>query len=767
MSLTEEYIDTPSTDADFAEFIEKVTKPLAKPVDSRPPINTKVDLASIPVFLKAQKRWGLWRPIWKVNKQGRGKWDKRPVLSTNQPDEWLSFEDAVNQLKANPGYGLGFCVTGSADMVAFDLDHCIKGDGELEDWAFDIIERLDSYTEVSVGGSGIRVFVKGSFGEDWTTRNGKIALEVYSGHGGRYLTVTGNVWETLKPVREVSQEALDDLASVYRVTSGTTTSPKTEMPELLEGVEVPTGLSAKVMKFLETGETDNPDLSHMVTSVANALAAAGLSRQAILSVLYENEFTFGVALNHRGADADRALVYLWQHHVCKTKAKPVTAEDFAERRAAQREENERIGRLGMGTVPRTSVITLDTALSRFVLLSEHGFVFDRLNPDLTIKLPNWKTTYAASKVFVKADEKPIPVSALWVEHAQRLTTHTETFRPGHGEFTVNPKFVPAANTWKPFDRSGPTANIQIFLDQVEFLFGDESERFLDWLAHIEQEPGVLPHTCWLHISPRTGTGRNWLASALVRVWAGQVAPNLELTSVLEGDFNDELSGRILAVVDEIREGASDSRWASSEKFKKSVNPETRNINKKYGLKVQEWNLCRWLMFSNHLQAIPIDDDDRRIEVVINDKDPLSEAHYMAMYSALGDPAFINGIARFLLERDISNFNPGRRAKESTAREQVILATKSETDLRAEELVEEWSSDIIQNSALREFFGGLGLPPGAKSALARKGAVPLGKTLRVGNASERVWILRNAKHWLAQPASAQAEEVRRGLASRFK
>ena len=323
MSLTEEYIDTASTAADFADLMQ--------PVDLRPPINTGVDLDSIPVFLKAQKRWGLWRPVWTINKQGKGRWEKKPVLSTNKPGDWLTFEDAVAQRSREPGTGLGFCVTGGNEMVAFDLDHCLKEDGELTDWAFDIIERLDSYTEVSVGGSGIRVFVQGQYPSDWVTKRGDIAMEVYSGYGGRFLTVTGNVWESLRPVREVSQEDLDDLASVYRVTTGTTTSPKTEMPDLLEGVEIPPGLSAKVTKFLDTGESDNPDLSHTVAAVANALAAAGLSRQAILSLLHDNEYTFGVALNHRGEDADKALVYLWQHHVCKVKATgPITDADFAD-----------------------------------------------------------------------------------------------------------------------------------------------------------------------------------------------------------------------------------------------------------------------------------------------------------------------------------------------------------------------------------------------------------------------------------------------------
>ena len=324
MSLTTEHLGTPATAADFAD--------LMPPVDLRPPINTNVDLDSIPVFLKAQKRWGLWRAVWRINKQGKGRWEKVPVLSTNRPEDWFTFDDAVAQRNRKPGTGLGFCVTGSTDMIAFDLDHCIKEDGELTDWAFDIIERLDSYTEISVGGSGIRVFVRGQYPSDWVTKRGDIAMEVYSGHGGRFLTVTGNVWESLRPVREVSQEDLDDLASVYRVTTGTTASPKTEMPELLEGVEIPPGLPQVIQSFLTEGALgDYDDKSQLVAYTANVLIDAGLDRQQTLSLMAANEYVMDVALDHRRQDDDRALIWLWQHHVCKVKATgPITDADFAD-----------------------------------------------------------------------------------------------------------------------------------------------------------------------------------------------------------------------------------------------------------------------------------------------------------------------------------------------------------------------------------------------------------------------------------------------------
>ena len=92
-----------------------------------------------------------------------------------------------------------------------------------------------------------------------------------------------------------------------------------------------------------------------------------------------------------------------------------------------------------------------------------------------------------------------------------------------------------------------------------YLFGDDATRFLDWLAHIEQRPGELPHHGWLHISPEHGTGRNWLASVIARLWKGYVAPNFDLSGMLRTGFNGALSRKLIAIVDEIREGGSGAR----------------------------------------------------------------------------------------------------------------------------------------------------------------------------------------------------------------
>ena len=82
------------------------------------------------------------------------------------------------------------------DICAIDIDHCIEN-GKLSDMAEDIISCMDSYTEYSPSGTGVRILFKASLPsydkERYYINNRNIGLEVYvAGYTSRFVTVTGN-----------------------------------------------------------------------------------------------------------------------------------------------------------------------------------------------------------------------------------------------------------------------------------------------------------------------------------------------------------------------------------------------------------------------------------------------------------------------------------------------------------------------------------------------------------------------------------------------
>lgn len=461
-----------------------------------------------------------------------------------------------------------------------------------------------------------------------------------------------------------------------------------------------------------------------------------------------------------------------------------------ERREYQKRENAAIGE-GVNQVARAEIVTLDVAVGRFVFLSEGSRVADIFNPHFDLAFSDWAATYAASKMMVlqpekiaaggrvvKDDDKAVSVSVIWKASPERKTVVCRTFKAGGALMLNDPQGRRALNTWKPYDRTLEVkdlnaAELSLFLDHIDFLFREDASRFLDWLAHIEQRPGELPHTAWLHIASNFGMGRNWLAAVLSRVWAGNVAANLDLPRLLNDGFTGQLSRKVLAIVDEIREGGRDSQWQHAEKLKSLITEETQLINPKYGRQTIESNACRWLMFSNHLSAIPMETGDRRIEVVSIDAKPRSPAYYEKLYLALKSPEFIAAIAAYLGQRAIEHFKPGAHAVNTEAKTAATKASQSPMAELVELVVMHWPSDLITASDLfavltnGERNSGTGsLNASHRRTLEQFGVVPFGGPVKLDRDSVRLQILRNKSRWLdAELSDVKAEVARanvRGL-----
>lgn len=146
---------------------------------------------NMPDQLKQIPQW----TCWKYQQRGK-KTTKPPVnakcqsISVQKPENWMTFEDAVQAYERNPRIeGIGFILTADLGLVGIDLDNCIDAEGNIEAWAADIVRRVNSYTEISPSGAGIRIFAYGTLPEGVEGRK-KGKVEMY--RAGRYLTLTGN-----------------------------------------------------------------------------------------------------------------------------------------------------------------------------------------------------------------------------------------------------------------------------------------------------------------------------------------------------------------------------------------------------------------------------------------------------------------------------------------------------------------------------------------------------------------------------------------------
>jgi len=123
--------------------------------------------------------------------------DKEPVTP---PSKWQHSEHLLTFTKAQDkaeqlGGEVAFCFTEDDPFIGFDLDD-VKQDDEFTDEATTIVQRLDSYTEVSSSGTGLHVIAEGDHSDDRKHR-GDLSkgdhLEVYD--ESRYFVLTGEVYD--------------------------------------------------------------------------------------------------------------------------------------------------------------------------------------------------------------------------------------------------------------------------------------------------------------------------------------------------------------------------------------------------------------------------------------------------------------------------------------------------------------------------------------------------------------------------------------------
>lgn len=294
----------------------------------------------IPPSLKANARWAPWKAIFN---EERMKYDKIPHqanapfhrISTAKPERWYTYEQAVQAATDRPDLfaGVGYVMTGPHGIVGIDLDGCVEGN-VIADWAQEVIDTLASYTELSPSGKGLRILVVGGIAHDWT--NIDVGIEVYGGNRPRFLTVTGQrLKQSVPEVTQPTPEALAGLQSAYGKVRTPEANITRELPDLLDVLLLPNlaelGLHHKARDFLEEG-TAGGDRSRTLFASAVALCSAGLTDDEVFSLLANNPHTMEVALDHRGQDVDRALMYLWVEHCQKARAratsKVASAEDF-------------------------------------------------------------------------------------------------------------------------------------------------------------------------------------------------------------------------------------------------------------------------------------------------------------------------------------------------------------------------------------------------------------------------------------------------------
>lgn len=162
----------------------------------------------LPQELKDNAHFCLWR---KESRHGRQ--TKVPYRANGRKGDptdkraFTDFQTACATVDRYDGIGMGIF----DGYCAVDIDHCVEND-TLSNLAQDVIDTMDSYTEYSPSGSGIRIIFKADGleydGGRYYINNRSLGLEIYvCGYTKKFVTLTGNALNG-KGVEERSAELL-------------------------------------------------------------------------------------------------------------------------------------------------------------------------------------------------------------------------------------------------------------------------------------------------------------------------------------------------------------------------------------------------------------------------------------------------------------------------------------------------------------------------------------------------------------------------------
>src|SRR6266567_4909839 len=118
--------------------------------------------SGIPPELIARPQWVVWRLEATGNRQTKIPYqlDGRKASSTD-PKTWTTFDKAFQLFEQGKFDGVGFVFSADDPYLGIDLDACRNpATGALTPWANQIVQRIDSYTEISPSGTGVKVIAR-------------------------------------------------------------------------------------------------------------------------------------------------------------------------------------------------------------------------------------------------------------------------------------------------------------------------------------------------------------------------------------------------------------------------------------------------------------------------------------------------------------------------------------------------------------------------------------------------------------------------------
>ena len=348
---------------------------------------------------------------------------------------------------------------------------------------------------------------------------------------------------------------------------------------------------------------------------------------------------------------------------------------------------------------------------------------------------------------------------------------------------VNPTYWPAQpklvieagetkfNLWRPSEIEPVPGDVTPLVNHVKALFPDKSEAgiVLDYMAFQVAKPGIKVRWALL-IQGEPGTGKSFLAKVMKLVLGEKNVRDVSNEEIHE-KYTHWQQRCQLVVVEEVKaKGARRSHHLELMNRLKTVITEDYCLIRSMNANVyQQPNRLNILAFTNHKDAIPLDESDRRWCVLHSPANKISsdterQDYFTHLFSWAKENA--PAILSYFQTRPLDKFQPNGHAPLTEAKRNVFAMSR--------DLIEEWitggieantfpfKTDLVSIEHLRSHdrqvapqeFRRL-LPYVFSDALTKAGAKRLdnarGEAKRfwmTDGSRVKLWVIRNHDAWLA-------------------
>lgn len=314
------------------------------------------------------------------------------------------------------------------------------------------------------------------------------------------------------------------------------------------------------------------------------------------------------------------------------------------------------------------------------------------------KLDEFKTTYGNRK------RGKTVLTKSWLECEERKTVRDIMYLPNaplvytiNGDTMINNYKGPGL---KEVETAHP-AQIQIFLDHINYMFPNQEEAhvFLSWMAFTIRSPEKrIPWSPFIISVP--GVGKGWLAELIKHLVGKHNFSTIGPKNIKDG-FNEFMFEKTVCVIDELKTNGKE-QYDIVESLKSMITEPDISINIKFGVKGTYPTYVNILCFSNHTNALPVEEGDRRFWVYRVMAMAKSSSYYVELFKWLNTdgPAHLY---TWLKNYDVGTLCLTAAPQMTAAKREMINSFKTEIEVILSDAIEDRTGPFVAAVIPREIM----------------------------------------------------------------